>query len=346
MANWLRVIGSLFILFVGTPCVTATQDVSGTYFVAIGHSPRFTMELSQSGNDVTFSLDGAGILITGWGTISGRRMTLAADLGEMGLFAAETRFRADGESFSGTWEISDGNPVQGTITGTTAPWATYDVVSLGLPRFGRADCIELHKIARVSRFRSGSGHDYSDDFESCRSMKHYYDPRAGVDRLSLALFSPVDGTVLGTTNEWDGPDVWKGEAVGIRVDGHPAFDVVIFHVNLDRDLVPGDRVTAGERLGTSQKQSGTVTDMAVGVHTPSGYMLVSYFEIIQDRVFERYRRVGARKRSQFIISREDRDADPLECDGEEFVNGGNLENWVTLRGLPAPRSGGRSRTTP
>jgi hypothetical protein len=31
-----------------------------------------------------------------------------------------------------------------------------------------------------------------------------------------------------------------------------------------------------------------------------------------------------------IILKETRDADPLTCDGEEFLESGNLENWVTL----------------
>ena len=41
-----------------------------------------------------------------------------------------------------------------------------------IPQFVDVNYIELEKISKISKFRSGMGHDYSDDFESCRSMKH------------------------------------------------------------------------------------------------------------------------------------------------------------------------------
>ena len=59
----------------------------------------------------------------------------------------------------------------------------YDLDSMRTPIFASSDYINLAKISRVSRFRSGEGHDHSDDFESCRSMKHYYHP--GITNLSL-----------------------------------------------------------------------------------------------------------------------------------------------------------------
>ena len=52
----------------------------------------------------------------------------------------------------------------------------YDIDAKGIPQFAGVDYIELAKISRISKFRSGIGHDYSDDFEQCRSMKHYYMP--------------------------------------------------------------------------------------------------------------------------------------------------------------------------
>ncbi|GAI87611.1 unnamed protein product [marine sediment metagenome] len=46
-------------------------------------------------------------------------------------------------------------------------------------------------------FRSGIGHDYSNDFESCRSMNHYFNPKfnGSVDWSTVQIFSPVSGTV-------------------------------------------------------------------------------------------------------------------------------------------------------
>ena len=43
---------------------------------------------------------------------------------------------------------------------------TYDVDANGIPKFVTVDYIELGKIYRISKFRSGEGHYYSDDFES------------------------------------------------------------------------------------------------------------------------------------------------------------------------------------
>ena len=52
----------------------------------------------------------------------------------------------------------------------------YDVDLYGIPKFVNINYIELYKIYCISKFRSAIGHDYSDDFESCRSMKHYFHP--------------------------------------------------------------------------------------------------------------------------------------------------------------------------
>lgn len=321
----------------GTNAGSAASDHSGTYYVAIGHSPRFTMQLVQTGTAVEFAVTGKDFDLSGDGTIHGAVMTLTADLGEAGDFSAVATFAEDGTGFEGSWEVAGPNPVQGTITGTTTSWPTYDLDTLGVPKLVVAGCIDLLRIGRVSRFRSGEGHDYSDDFESCRSMKHYFDPKPGIHGFSIRLFSPVDGTIIGTTDEWETPSLWKGQVVGIRPDGWPAFDVVIFHLDPRRALPVGSTVSAGEELGTSEKVSGTVADLAVGVHTPDGYRLVSLFDVMTDAVFRRYRECGATARSDFIVPRSERDVDPLSCVGEQFVDRGSLENWVDLLANPAPR---------
>src|SRR5262249_2384306 len=41
-----------------------------------------------------------------------------------------------------------------------------------IPKFLQADYIDLCQIGSISKFRSSEEHDYSDAFESCRSMKH------------------------------------------------------------------------------------------------------------------------------------------------------------------------------
>ena len=50
----------------------------------------------------------------------------------------------------------------------------YDLDRLGVPRFVNTNYIDLENIFQISKFRSSAGHDYSDDIERCRSMKHYF----------------------------------------------------------------------------------------------------------------------------------------------------------------------------
>jgi hypothetical protein len=335
--GWVALVLSLLLvgLSPGLDRVAGASDYSGTYFTTVGPHPRFTLQITQTGSSATFTLSGRGLAFQGTGSVSATTMTLAGEVGEGVVLSMVLTFSPGGDSFSGSWEATTDNPAAGTITGTKVPWTTYDVDAYGIPRLVGADCIELRKIDKISRLRSGEGHDYSDDFESCRSMKHYYYPRTGVERSSVVLFSPVTGTVIGATDEWEDPTLWKGRTIGIQVAGYPAFDVVVFHIDLATPLEVGDSVVAGQVLGTSEKASGTVTDVALGVHTPLGYRLLSIFAAMPDRIFAAYRARGIDSREDLVITREERDAQPLTCQGEEFLDPGALENWVTLS-APAP----------
>ena len=200
---------------------------------------------------------------------------------------------------------------------------TYDIDANGIPQFVGADYVELNNIQLISKFRSGIGHDYSDDFESCRSMKHYFLPNDGMDWSALKIFSPVNGTVDGIHEEW------AGTQVQIKSEEYPAFFFIIFHVNLTDSLNVGDIIAAGQQIGT-HIGSQTMSDIAVEVSTPNGWKLVSYFDVMTDSVFQDYQARGLTSRNDAIIFKETRDADPLACNGEEFIGNGNLENWVSL----------------
>ncbi len=200
---------------------------------------------------------------------------------------------------------------------------TYDVDRKGIPKFVAADYIELGKIARISKFRSSEGHDYSDDFEHCRSMKHYFNPKDNIDWSTIKIFSPVRGTVLKIFQEW------AGTQIQIRSKEYPAFFFIIFHVNLISPLNVGDTITVGELLGT-HIGSQTMSDIAVGVSTPGGWKLISYFDVMTDSVFQNYQLRGLNSRADVIISKAERDANSLTCNGDTFTNSGTLENWVML----------------
>jgi hypothetical protein len=197
---------------------------------------------------------------------------------------------------------------------------TYDVDANGIPKFVKVDYIELEKIYRISKFRSSEGHDYWDDFEKCRSMKHYFQPK---DTVSIKIFSPVKGTVSKVDSEW------AGIQVRIKSESYPAFYFIIFHINLINPLNVGDNITAGQQLGT-HFSSQTYSDIAVGVNTPKGWKLVSYFDVMTDSLFQTYQARGLSSRNDVIISKEARDVDTLTCVGETFNNQGHLENWVIL----------------
>lgn len=235
-------------------------------------------------------------------------------------------FSSDGQSFSGVWQYFD---MSGTITGTKVgdqqwPYADkYDVDTNSIPKFVETDFIPLPTITRISKFRSGAGHDYSDDFESCRSMKHYFVPKDDIDWTTITISSPVTGTVSGIWQEWAGSQVW------IVSTEQPAFEFRIFHVNPTVTLNIGDSSVEGQQIGT-HASTETVSDIAVSVSTPKGKKLVSYFDVMTDLLFVSYQSRGLTTRDDVIISQAERDADPLTCNGEEFENSGNLENWVTL----------------
>jgi hypothetical protein len=201
----------------------------------------------------------------------------------------------------------------------------FDVDARGVPRFIAQDYIELPKIARVSRFRSGIGHDYSDSVERCRSMKHYFQPSGAVDWGSVTITAPVSGKVESLQNE-----TTFGTQVQIVPNEQTAFTVILFHVRPAASLVIGASVVAGQPIGT-HIGSQTMSDIAIRVSTPRGLRFVSYFDAMSDSLFQRYAARGVASRSAMIIGAAERDANALTCSGEQFQSAGTLTNWVDLR---------------
>lgn len=198
----------------------------------------------------------------------------------------------------------------------------YDIDEYGYPKFVNNNYIELEKIKSISKFRSGAGHDYSDDFETCRSMKHYFTIKNGEDPSTVKVFSPVEGKITAIFEEWAGVQIW------IRSDEHPAFEFILFHVNLKHPINIADKVKAGQQIGTCATSTG---DLAVGVLTPKGGKLISFLQVITEPLFHRYKARGINSRETLTLSAEERDSDPLNCIGQQFANNGNIENWVTLQ---------------
>jgi lipase maturation factor 1 len=200
------------------------------------------------------------------------------------------------------------------------------------PHIVEANYIDLSQISSISRFRSSEGHDYSDSFESCRNMKHYFRPKADADWGAIRIFSPVAGVVTRTEEEW------AGTKIDLQPDGHSEFLITIFHVRLGNPLRAGDRVAGGQQLGFHVGKEPW-SDIAVSLAAPNGRKLVSYFEVMSDSVFGEFRKAGVLSRDSAIISREARDSDPLRCIGEgQFVGRGHLHGWIDLTHNPSANS--------
>ena len=217
---------------------------------------------------------------------------------------------------------------------TTSPGdgATWDIDAKGIPKFVNTNYIDLDAIARISRFRSAYGHDYSHDdaVETCRSMKHYFWPTGGnpgewhsTPWVTIPIASPVRGTVAKLAPEFEGTQIW------ITSRDYPAFEFRIFHVGLTLALAVGDTVGEGQVLG-HHGGDGTMSDIAVRVSTPNGWRLISCFDVMTDFLFQSFQTRGIASRAELIITKEDRDADPLTCSGETFTSAGQLPNWVDL----------------
>ena len=205
--------------------------------------------------------------------------------------------------------------------------ATYDLNNLGVPEILNANHIDLSKIGRISRFRSTIGHSYtdSDSTETCRSMKHYFEPKSSVDWTSVDIYSPLTGTITGL--QIDGH--W-GYQVRITSVDQPIFFVAIFHVNIDSGIIKGKWIHAGDHIG-KHASSFTMSDIAVTYKGKENGHLVSFFEAITDSVFALYKARGVPSREAAIITKEERDADPVPCVGEEqFTVEGTIPDWLVL----------------
>lgn len=203
----------------------------------------------------------------------------------------------------------------------------YEIEEDGIPQFVETDFTDIDQVQRISKFRSGSGHDYSDKFESCRSMKHYYSMDTTwvpTMNFSCKVYAPVDGKIVEKRKEKndDGYQIW------IKSEEYPAFYFIIFHINNAENVKLGDKVNAGNELGITYGP-----EIAVRVRTSEGFRLISYFDVISDEVFKKYQDLGISSREVLIISKEERDANPIECNGDELFPGqyeSRFDDWVFL----------------
>ena len=204
--------------------------------------------------------------------------------------------------------------------------ASYDLEALGPPRVLPANYIDLSKIERISRFRSAIGHDYSFSAdEPCRSRKHYYQPYLTLDWRTVDIYAPATGMIQGLR-----VDGSAGYQIRMAPKDLPWLSIALFHVSPDSGIVRGSWVEAGDHLGRHASQS-TMSDIAMSLGPVEEGRLLSYFETMTDAVFAEYQARGVPSREAAIITKAERDADPVPCVGQTgFLEHGTIENWVYL----------------
>ena len=149
-------------------------------------------------------------------------------------------------------------------------------------------------------------------------------PCSSSDWSSIKIFSPVNGTVDRIFDEW------AGTQIQIKSDQYPNLIFIIFHVKLLNPLNVGNKVVAGNQIGT-HIGSQTMSDIAVVQITNSGRKMISYFDLMTNSLFQSYQLRGVVSRSDLIITAEVRNSSPLTCSGESFIASGTLENWAFLK---------------
>lgn len=171
------------------------------------------------------------------------------------------------------------------------------------------DFIDLSQVERISKFRSGYGHDFSYmGDEECRSMKHYFEIKDGIDARHVRYTAPVNGTVKDVRTQINDEGVQESQFRLVSTQGDLAF--VFFHVELSEGISDGTKVKAGDVLGVigHSKAHGEIA-----IEDQKNDRLVSWFEAMGSELEENYRARGATMENS-VISREQRDADPLRCD--------------------------------
>lgn len=331
----------IFIIQVACENEDPSADYSGKYCLNL---QNIEMIIAQKGNQVTFTVQN-DLLVNGVGTAKGDTLLLNAQTGDSENFTCRVTFSDDLAGFSGPYSITNESGqvlTSGILTGIKGECSTYDIDLLGVPKFIVSDFTQLEKIEKVSKFRSGFGHSYTDGTEACRSMKHYFMPFADYrDNHMIEIYAPVNGTISSVSNDGHGASYGLiNKIIQIRSNDQPAFSFEIFHCDLVSDAVETGKIAqAGELLGYARlyyedlNEYANSFDVALWAQTPSGIRLISYFDALTDDVFERYTTRGAETRADFIISREARDADPIQCEDERFITGGTLENWVSLNSM-------------
>lgn len=192
-----------------------------------------------------------------------------------------------------------------------------------VPKLVTASVVDPDRIYMISRFRSGSGHDYSYsawDGEACRSMKHYLNTSHDYNEQRIPIrshgtasdpdiniYAPFDGKIVSVESE----NTPLGKQVHIQSAKYPSYKMRLFHIDLLSGLKNGAKVRSGQQIATIGPRDGT--DIAIEATVfPMSVAYMSYFALMTDEVFSPWA-AKSYVRSDFTQTREYRDAHPLVC---------------------------------
>jgi hypothetical protein len=201
------------------------------------------------------------------------------------------------------------------------------------PKFVAHNHVDTEVIQQISKFRSHAGHDYSDSYENCSSMKHYFYFNGGQSKTEYVIYSPITGTVTAVMPDGIGPDSNAGFVVWISSEGSPSYYLKIFHMEPKDGLVAGSKVVAGDVIGNAISINET-NDVAVHQYTAEGERYVSVFEVMNDEAFAPWKARGIDARDGTRIMTSFRADNPLACEGVFFVERtadfGDPVVWIML----------------
>lgn len=214
-----------------------------------------------------------------------------------------------------------------------------------------ANFTNLDKIEKISKYRSCAGHVTvpQDEREVRRNMKHYFWVKPEFNKVSeVEIYSPYDGYV---TDIRDEPELNLEGEIWIRAKSNLVFlpplrvwQFSVQHIDIRKDLKRGSEVKAGELLGYAalSEKRGNSFDIVYGkMGIPTKKIdnwtdpfadLDSVFNHMQDQVFSQYQKKGIVSKQDLIISKETRDKNLCEYQGEGpyFNNQFSEDNWVKI----------------
>ena len=305
-------------------------------------------ELDLTDDTVTFQIEGNEIELTK--EMDGDNFILSGTL-SMGEEAVELTITSNlnSQGSEGNATLLVGAPINISINSylkkASCETEIVDAAGNGASQIITTNPLEETDIANISKFRSAAGHDSSDSFETCRSMKHYFQPSSKTN-LTNEVYAPFDGIVVSMNTEEGGGFVDDGitnQRIAFKPSLASAYQVMFYHIDViaELNLAPGDTINAGTLIGYGRlvRVNSDVTDpeaepstsndfdIKVDVLTKDGVRAVSLFNLMTDSVFAEFSSFTTSK-SDLIISKDVRDADLLTCEGETFTSSGSLLNWL------------------